>query len=112
MTFDTSLWERAKEEKRDSREKARKKALSEVAEKLKTCFAGKKVKTVYLTGSILRENRFYDYSDVDVAVEGLEEDYLRVLVEIEELLDRNVDLIELEKCRFKDLILQHGRKIL
>jgi len=65
-----------------------------------------------LTGSILREGKYYPFSDLDIAVEGLQEDYFKTLVQLEDLLDRNVDLIELESCRFSQEIQERGLKIL
>jgi predicted nucleotidyltransferase len=112
MVFDTSLLEKITEEKARKREEKRIRLLSETIVKLKTFFEGKRVRHVYLTGSILRERNFYDFSDIDVAVEGLEEDYFRTLVEIEDLLDRDVDLIELERCRFKEFIKADGLRVI
>ncbi|MFN3533576.1 MAG: hypothetical protein ACK41Q_13885 [Candidatus Brocadia sp.] len=41
------------------------------------------------------EGKFYPFSDIDVVVDGLDEDYLKTLAELEEILERNVDLIEM-----------------
>jgi len=46
-----------------------------------------------------------------VAVDGLEEDYLKTLAELEEILERDVDLIEMRKCKFKDSLVRKGMKI-
>ncbi len=54
---------------------------------------------------------FYDFSDIDIAVEGLREDWFQVSAEIEDLLNRDVDIVEMEDCRFKDYIIKHGVKI-
>ena len=67
---------------------------------------------VYITGSLLRENSFYDFSDIDIAVSGLEKDYLKTKCELENLINRTVDLIELEKCGFKKIIKKNGYRIL
>lgn len=109
--FDTSLWQTLLEESAARREQERQEMLCRVRVLLQQYFADKPVKAVYLTGSILREGSFSRWSDIDVAVEGLTEDYLRTIVELENLLNRDVDLIELEKCRFRDAILQRGLKI-
>lgn len=111
MGFDISIWQAACERKLREREEVRKKFLKAAARKIKKYFDGKKVKGVYITGSLLKENAFYDFSDVDIAVEGLAENPLTVLTELEDLLERDVDLIEIEKCCFKDFIYSHGRKI-
>ncbi|MCS6831853.1 MAG: nucleotidyltransferase domain-containing protein [Armatimonadota bacterium] len=110
--FDTSLWRRRMEERALQREMERQRALSQAVEILQKYFANKRVRAVYLTVSILREGEFAPFSDVDVAVEGLEEDYLRTLAELEGVLHRQVDLIELEHCSFRQHILERGLRIL
>lgn len=109
--FDTSLWRRRMEERARQREQERQRVLSQAVEALQRYFADKRVRAVYLTGSILREGKFVPFSDIDVAVEGLEEDYLRTLAELEGVLGRQVDLIELEKCSFRQQILERGLRV-
>ncbi|MDI1471652.1 hypothetical protein THER_1274 [Thermodesulfovibrio sp. N1] len=106
------LWTKLIKEKYLNRELKRKKLLKKTCEILKVYFSNKKVKAVYLTGSLINEGDFYDFSDIDIAVENLREDYFKILCELEELLSHRVDLIELEICPFKQLILQRGFKIL
>ncbi|MBM4275655.1 MAG: nucleotidyltransferase domain-containing protein [Deltaproteobacteria bacterium] len=110
--FDTSRWEQALEEEARRRERERQEVLTRALARLPAYFAGKRVAAAYLTGSVLREGHFYAFSDVDIAVEGLEEDYFRVMVELEELLDRQVDLIELERCRFAETIRERGWRVI
>lgn len=109
---DISLWEATLVEKYQQRENQRQRILADAIEALKTYFHEKRVRKVYLTGSILGEGKYYSFSDLDIAVEGLEEDYFKTLVQLEDLLDRNVDLIELESCRFRQEIEERGLKIL
>jgi predicted nucleotidyltransferase len=111
MVFDTSLWEKIIEAKRSRREEERLNFLNELVARLKRYFKGKRVRHVYLIGSILREGGFYNFSDIDIVVEKLEEDYFKVLTELEELIDRDVDLIELERCRFKESVRKYGTKV-
>ncbi|MFN3533690.1 MAG: nucleotidyltransferase family protein, partial [Candidatus Brocadia sp.] len=80
-------------------------------ESLKAYFKDKHVGKVILVGSVLEEGKFYPFSDIDVVVDGLEEDYLKTLAELEEILERDVDLIEMRKCKFKDSLLRKGMKI-
>ncbi len=110
--LDISLWEERIKEEEEKREEIRIKTLQKYERFLKKYFKGKRVKSVFLVGSILQEYKFYPFSDVDVAVEGLGEDYFKTLLDTEELLERNIDLIELEECRFKDTIPQRGKKII
>lgn len=109
--FDTSLWEKSLEEEYGRRERDRLQLLGRAEALLPAYFSGKRVKAVYLTGSVLREGQFLDFSDVDIAVEGLKENYFQVLVQLEDLLDRQVDLIELENCRLAEAIRQHSRQV-
>ncbi|MDD2904321.1 MAG: nucleotidyltransferase domain-containing protein [Syntrophales bacterium] len=109
---DISLWEATLEEKYRQREAGRQQVLAGAIDALKRYFRGKRVRKVYLTGSVLREGKYYSFSDLDIAVEGLDEDYFETLVQLEDLLDRNVDLIELESCRFKQEIQERGLEIL
>ncbi|MBI4966232.1 MAG: nucleotidyltransferase domain-containing protein [Desulfomonile tiedjei] len=109
---DLFLWEAALLEKYRQREVLRQQILADAIEALKKYFRGKRVSKVYLTGSVLQEGKYYPFSDLDIAVEGLEEDYFETLVQLEDLLDRNVDLIELESCRFKQEIQERSLKIL
>ena len=109
--FDTSLWEKTLEKEYARREGERLQLLRHAEATLPVYFADKRVGAVYLTGSLLREGQFRDFSDVDIAVEGLEENYFEVLVQLEDLLDRQVDLIELESSRLAEAIRQKGRRV-
>lgn len=110
--YSVELWEKILKEKQEEREKRRLKALKSVIKTLKEYFKNKKINSVYLAGSILKEGFFYDFSDIDIVVEELKEDYFRTLCELEEILPYKVDLIELEKCPFREKILQKGLKII
>ena len=85
--------------------------LSRATKDLANFFKDKQVEKVYLTGSLLREDGFYAFSDIDLAVEGLQEDYFKLLVALEDLMGRWVDVIELEKCRFREQIERQGVRI-
>jgi predicted nucleotidyltransferase len=109
--FDTSLWEASLAEQAKKREEHRQRLLATTKEGLYGYFMGKQVKSVYLVGSLLLPERFYEFSDIDVAVAGLQEPYFRILRELEELLNWSVDIIELEGCRFRRLLENQGFKI-
>jgi predicted nucleotidyltransferase len=52
-------------------------------------------------------------SDIDIAVKGLSpEIYFQAIFELGELLPRQVEIIELENCRFADKIIETGLKII
>lgn len=109
--FDISLWEEKLLKEKEERELRRKNLLKEIIPKLEEYFKDKKVERVYIFGSILKEDFFYDFSDVDIAVEGLKEDYFRIFSDLEDLVGRNIDLIELEYCKFKEDITKRGIRI-
>ncbi|MCX7667854.1 MAG: nucleotidyltransferase domain-containing protein [Atribacterota bacterium] len=109
--FNLTLWEYLEEEKSVQQEQERKVTLTQTAALLRTYFSQKRVREVYLTGSLLQEGKFSRFSDIDVAVLGLQEDYFKTLVDLERLLDRTVDLIELEGCHFRDDIMKRGLRV-
>lgn len=111
MQYDISLWEEIQKIKLDKREKRRKEKLQEAISLLKKYFKNKTVDEVFIVGSILQKNKFYEFSDIDIAVLGLKENYFRTLSELEDLLNMQVDLIELEKCHFKEKLLESFIKI-
>lgn len=110
--FDISIWEKSLEKEYRKREKERRNILKRSVKTLKAYFKGKGVKRVFLVGSILEEGRFYPFSDIDVVLDGLEEEYFKTLSELEDILERSVDLIEIEKCRFKNSLERKGLKII
>ena len=64
----------------------------------------------YLFGSILVPGAFGAQSDVDIAIHETEpRTYFRLKSYLEHTIGREVDLIELERCRFADSILRKGR---
>lgn len=111
-TYNISLWERFLDEEYNEREIERLAILKASVKALKGYFKDKDVKRVFLVGSILKKDAFYPFSDIDVAVGGLKEEYFKTLLGLEDVLGRNVDLIEIEKCRFKESLERKGLKIL
>lgn len=67
---------------------------------------------VYLTGSILQSGKFYDFSDIDVALETSPKNPFRMMAELEKELHRPVDLLFLNECRFRDRLIKCGKRIL
>ncbi len=109
--FDLSLWEESIRRECAEREKDRLATLSRVGTLLTDYFKKKKLRRAFLIGSLLEKGRFYPFSDIDVLVEGLGGDYLKTVTEMEGLLNRTVDLIEGERCRFLKSLEQKGRRI-
>ncbi|MEW6382116.1 MAG: nucleotidyltransferase domain-containing protein [bacterium] len=108
------LWllKKIKEEKRAGREESRRALLQDAKEKLTHYFQDKNAREVYLFGSITREEGFYDWSDVDIAISLPDGDYFRMISEIEGLLGRDIHLVLLEGCGFEERIRKEGIKIL
>lgn len=111
MSHSTALWEDTEVERAQRIELMRSQALEQAKRKLQRYFARKRVREVYLVGSVLGPGRFFPFSDIDVAVEGLEEPYFQVLADLESLLARDVDLIELERCRFRESLQAQGLRL-
>jgi len=59
---------------------------------------------VYIIGSILEEGNFYAFSDIDIAVRGLKDGYSKVYGDLEEMVGRNIDLIDFFQSKS---IIQH-----
>ncbi|GAQ93844.1 nucleotidyltransferase domain-containing protein [Thermodesulfovibrio aggregans] len=110
--YSVELWEKLLQEKYLEREKTRLRVLESTIKILKEYFKDKKLGSLYLTGSILKEGFFYEFSDIDIAVEEFKEDYFRTVCELDEILPYKVDLIEVEKCPFREKLLQDSIKIL
>lgn len=59
----------------------------------------------FLFGSVAKPGRFYERSDVDIAVFGLsDEKYFAFMGEFSQQLRRDVDVIQMEKHYLKDRI--------
>lgn len=113
MNYSTSLFEQIVAEKAKIGEQKRIALLELVIPKLKEYFSTISVKSLYITGSLIVENRFRERSDIDIAVEGLSEDiYFKTIGDLEEIVDRKVEIIELENCRFAEKIRTTGLKLI
>ena len=70
---------------------------------------------VYQWGSVLREDRFREWSDIDIAVEGLSDplDGLRAADDASDLTSFPVDLVELDRIdpRHAETIRHEGRMV-
>ena len=63
----------------------------------------------YIFGSAIRTGRYRSASDVDIAVSGLDTlDYFAFIGDISELLNKRVDVVRLEECRFSQSIISRG----
>jgi len=65
----------------------------------------------YLFGSVAQKGKFRRNSDIDIAVSGLNSlEHYAFTGEISELLDKRVDVVLLEECRFAKSIKKKGLK--
>ncbi len=66
-------------------------------------------KKAYIFGSILKKKKFYYDSDVDIAVSGLkDEDFFRFMSHISDMLNREIDVVQLENHRLRDKVIKEG----
>lgn len=111
--FSTALFEEVEKERVEQRERLRIDLLEKTRLVVLQVFEDCMVKGVFITGSLAVPYNFYSYSDIDIAAEGIPCDkYFTLLAKLNELLPRNVELIELEKCKFASKIREKGIKLI
>ena len=67
------------------------------------------IQKAYIFGSLTQPQRFNTQSDIDIAVEQINlDDFFSVISLISEATEREVDVIELNKCHFANRIRQSG----
>ena len=70
---------------------------------------------IYQWGSLVDRSRFREYSDIDLAVEGIggPEDFFGMLGEAEKMTDFSLDIVDMDKIEpeFADIIRQKGKVI-
>ena len=113
MAFSTHIFEEIERQKLNNLEKTRQEILRHCIAELKKYFKTVQVKSLYITGSLITPYRFSTHSDIDIAAEGFPPDkYFLAIAELEEILSRKVEIIELENCRFAQKIIDTGLKII
>jgi predicted nucleotidyltransferase len=112
--FDFSIWERNLARKAEDREKLRQAVLVRLDEALKALSEKYRWHKVFIFGSVILEGAFYEKSDVDIGIEGLNPlDHYAFVADISSLLERDVDVVLLEECGFAEKIKkksQNGRR--
>ena len=72
-------------------------------------------KRIYQWGSLLDRGKFKDYSDIDIAVEGIDdaETFFKMYGNAEKLTDFSLDLLDINKIEpeFADLIKIKGKVV-
>lgn len=95
----------------ESREEIRKQVLLQVDAALDTLAGSYSWDEAYIFGSLVKEGKFSNRSDVDIAVKGLNKfEYFSFIGDISAFLGRGVDVIRLEDCHFSNSIISGGIK--
>lgn len=109
VPFDTSLLDRALAQRRAARERERQAVLAQLMDLLRELGPRYGISEAYIFGSVTRPGRFDERSDVDIAVERIAPEHLfDAIGAFSSALGREVDVIELRKCRFADRIRSQG----
>ena len=109
--FSYSLWMQAARQQEKEHERTRKKVLRELDEALETLAERYTWETLYVFGSLIKDGGFTPRSDVDIALGGLNKfDYYAFVGDISSLLNRTVDVINLEECPFVNSVISRGVK--
>ncbi|MEW5768011.1 MAG: nucleotidyltransferase domain-containing protein [bacterium] len=112
MAFDFSVLEAGLKKKRELKEKERQDLLKHFIDVLANLREKYNLSEAFVFGSIVKPGRFIGNSDLDVAVKGLRNDrYFEFVTEISDKMSREVDVVELEKCRFAEKIRKEGIKV-
>jgi len=94
------------------REKIRRKAMAKLSLLNKILSNFSQVKKAYIFGSIIKEGKFRENSDIDIALEGkVKEDYFLIWSELEEKLNEGVDLRILDSGVTSQIIKKEGKLI-
>ena len=101
---------RKEEEERNKQEEERKVLLEKAISTLKEIFQNSSVE-VYLVGSITRPFAFSSYSDIDVVLKNYTGDRFDCWTDLEEKMERPVEVILFETCHFKEFVLENGIKV-
>jgi predicted nucleotidyltransferase len=102
-----TLLQRRDEERAQKRIEIRDTTRCALREALKDLLPGR---SVIVFGSLVKPGVFHERSDVDLALgpDMADVDALFLTGELSERLGRDVDIIELDRCRFRNKILQEG----
>ncbi len=107
--METTLLDQILAEKREERERERREMLEKALKLVERLSGRYGFRQAVLFGSVLKEGRFCEDSDVDIAVEALPgEHFFALAAELSRTLGREVDLVELETCRFSGKIRKEG----
>jgi predicted nucleotidyltransferase len=107
------LLEKIIAQKKEEQEQVRLRILALTIEALKSVAPRFAISEAYVTGSLCQEGRFHSHSDIDIAVAGLTKaNYFTFMAAMQDLLPIQIEVIELENCRFAEKIIKNGIKVL
>ncbi len=74
-----------------------------------------KPEKIYQWGSLIDKTKFSEFSDIDVALEGIQdaETFFNLLADAEDMTEYPVDIVELEKIHslHKEMIIKNGKLV-
>jgi predicted nucleotidyltransferase len=109
MTFDTSILDQAIANRKTQWETERQATLHQVITILDEVAGPFSLSQAIIFGSLTQPGRFHVNSDIDIAVLDLPpEHFFDLAVALSQTLERDVDLVELEKVHFADKIRREG----
>ena len=105
------VWYKRRQKKHHQREQARLTTIGAIEDALHHLAGRYTWDDAYIFGSVANTGRYRSASDVDIALSGLDTlDYFAFIGDISELLNKRVDVVRLEECRFSQSIISKGIK--
>ncbi len=109
MPFSTHRLDEILRRKREALEVARKELLLKLKAILTRLYEQHYFENAIIFGSLLKAHAFRENSDLDIAFTGLaDENFFRCMSILSSGLGRDVDIIQLEQCSFKEKIMREG----
>ena len=106
-----SVWHQRRQKKHHQLEQARLNTLDIIKEALNHLAKRYTWDDAYIFGSVTSPGRYGSASDLDIALSGLDKfDYFAFIGDISELLNKRVDVVRIEECRFSQSIISKGIK--
>lgn len=108
-TFNTDILDQYLQRERAENEIKREQTLAQVMSLLPKLARDFGLREAYVFGSLTQPGRFRKHSDVDLAVRGLKkENYFAFMAALHNALEREVDVVELERHPWREKILETG----
>ena len=106
---DISIWRRAIIENRHARERQRLHTVDKVWNAIEQLRHTYQWDDLYIFGSATKPERFTEYSDIDIGIEGLNKLlHYRFIADLSGLIEGEVDVVRLEDCSFAETIRAQG----